>query len=318
MSAKGFSCRHSFTSTLLELARMEKRIMAVTSDAKGSVTLGDFEKNLPEQFVEVGIAEQNAVGIAAGLARSGKRPFVCGPACFYSARSLEQVKNDVAYAHTDVKIVGVSGGVSYGTLGSTHHSLHDIALFRAIPDIAILLPSDVFMTRKVTQHLASHEGPAYMRIGRSPVPDIYSEDDCPFEFGKATLLASGRDVLLVACGEAVYPTLQASRLLANEGISSTVLDIHAMRPFDDEAILQYASGVKAVVTVEEHSVNGGLGSTVAGILAQHMNRPLKIMGFPDQYPPCGESDELFAWCGLTYAGIAESARELLAKTGKRS
>ncbi|HTP59376.1 MAG TPA: transketolase family protein, partial [Spirochaetia bacterium] len=181
-SAPGKSCRHAFTETLLEMARADSRIMAVTSDAKGSVTLGDFEKNLPQQFLELGIAEQNTVGVSAGLARSGKRPFVCGPASFYSARAIEQVKNDVAYANTNVKIVGVSGGVSYGALGSTHHSLHDIAFMRAIPNLAVLLPCDNTQTREVTRFLAGHVGPAYMRVGRTPVPDVYANPAGCFTF----------------------------------------------------------------------------------------------------------------------------------------
>ena len=174
-SAPGKSCRHAFTETLLEMARKDARIMAVTSDAKGSVTLGDFEKNLPNQFLELGIAEQNTVGVSAGLARSGKRPFVCGPACFYSARAIEQVKNDVAYASSNVKIIGVSGGVSYGALGSTHHSLHDLAFMRAIPNLAVMLPCDNAQTAEVARYLATHDGPAYVRMGRSPVPDIYED-----------------------------------------------------------------------------------------------------------------------------------------------
>jgi transketolase len=311
-SAPGKSCRHAFTETLLEMARSDPAIMAVTSDAKGSVTLGDFEKALPQQFLELGIAEQNTVGVSAGLARSGKKPFVCGPASFYSARAIEQVKNDVAYANSNVKIVGVSGGVSYGALGSTHHSLHDIAFMRAIPNLAVILPCDNAQTREVTRFLAGHVGPAYMRVGRTPVPDVYVADGAvPFVFGKAGRLRMGTDCTIVAAGETVFHALKAADELARAGIHVRLLDMPTIKPLDAEAVIAAARETGAIVTVEEHSIHGGLGGAVAEIVVQHHPVPMKMIAFPDEFAPAGSSAELFAHYGITGAAIAASVKGFL-------
>lgn len=319
--ASGESCRHAFTAALLDAARADRRIIAVTSDAKGSVTLGEFEKQLPDQFIEAGIAEQNAVGIAAGLARSGKRVFVCGPACFYSARAFEQVKNDVAYAGADVRIVGVSGGVSYGALGSTHHSLHDIAAYRALPGLAIILPSDRHQARQATAFLAGYDRPAYVRLGRAPVPDVYEAGTACFAYGRANTIRDGGDCAIIATGEAVYHAVAAADRLRDRGIGATVIDVPCIKPLDRDAILNAAARTGAVITVEEHSVHGGLGAAVAELLSQHCPTRMRLIGFPDEYAPAGSSAELFAHYGLTGERIAEKASELLKAThgggGKR-
>jgi transketolase len=316
-SAPGKSCRHAFTETLLEMARKDPRIMAVTSDAKGSVTLGDFEKNLPQQFLELGIAEQNTVGVSAGLARSGKRPFVCGPASFYSARAIEQVKNDVAYAGSNVKIVGVSGGVSYGALGSTHHSLHDIAFMRAIPNLVVVLPCDNAQTREVTRFLSSHVGPAYMRIGRTPVPDVYMAGASPYVFGKANQLRDGKDGTIVATGETVFHAVRAAEELARAGIQVRLLDMPTIKPMDEEAVVAAARETGAIVTVEEHSIHGGLGAAVAEIVVQHHPIPVRMIAFPDEFVPAGSSAELFAHYGITGPAIAATVREFLTRLDGR-
>lgn len=302
------SCRHAFTRTLVELARGDESIMAVTSDAKGSVTLGDFERELPGQFLELGIAEQNVVGVAAGLARSENRPFVCGPACFYSARAIEQVKNDVAYADTNVKIVGVSGGVSYGALGSTHHSLHDISFMRAIPNIAVVLPCDRHQTEEVTRFLAAHTGPVYVRLGRGAVPDVYEEARGAFSFGKANYVREGSDLTIIATGETVYHSLLAAEELTRSGISARVLDMATVKPLDDEAVIRAANETRAIVTVEEHSIFGGLGAAVAEAVVQHRPVPMRILGFPDEFVPAGSSAELFEHYGLTPEKLAGTIR----------
>ncbi len=306
MSGSGISCRHAFTAALLEEALNEPRLYAVTTDARGSVTLGDFAKALPGQFVEIGIAEQNSVGVGSGLARSGKRVFVCGPACFYSARSAEQVKNDVAYAGADVKIVGVSGGVSYGALGGTHHSLHDIALYRAIPNLSVIIPADVTQTEAATRYLASHAGPAYMRLGRAPVPDVYRSSDSSFHFGRANRLSDGQDCAIIACGETLFHALAAEKLLRTKGVRCTVLDIPTIKPLDREAIVQAARESGRVVTVEEHSVFGGLGSAVAEVLGEEYPVPVRIIGFPDEFVPAGESPQLYDYYGLTGPKLADT------------
>ncbi|HUX21716.1 MAG TPA: transketolase family protein [Spirochaetia bacterium] len=304
--SKGKSCRHAFTESLLEMARGDESIIAVTSDAKGSVTLGDFEKELPEQFLEMGIAEQNTVGVAAGLARCGRRPFVCGPACFYSARAIEQVKNDVAYADTNVKIVGVSGGVSYGALGSTHHSLHDIAFMRAIPNMSIILPCDIYQTEAATRFLASHVGPVYMRLGRGAVPSVYSGVEGSFVFGRANTLREGGDCTIIATGEMVYQATVAAQELGSRGIEARVLDFPTLKPLDTIAIKLAAEETGAIITIEEHSIYGGLGAAVAEVVVQNHPVPMKILGFPDEFVPSGSSAELFDYYGLTAPKLAES------------
>lgn len=304
-------CRKAFTDRLLELAKKDKNIIALTSDARGSVTLNEFAELLPDQFVELGIAEQNAVGVAAGMALSGKNAFVCGPACFYSARSFEQVKVDVAYTKTNVKVIGVSGGVSYGALGSTHHSLHDIAAMRALPDLTIILPCDIFQTRKMTETLASFVGPAYVRMGRGAVPNVYDSENIPFEIGKANTLLDGNDITLIGCGETVYHAYQAGLILQAQGISANVLDMHTLKPLDDEAIYYAINETNAIITVEEHSVHGGLGAAVAEIVVQHKPVPMKIIGFPDENAVHGSSKELFRHYGISADAIADNAVELL-------
>ncbi len=300
-------CRKMFTDTLLEMARKDDKIVVVTSDARGSVTLGDFAAELPGQFVEVGIAEQNAVGIAAGLASAGKNVFVCGPACFYVARSLEQVKVDVAYSHYPVRILGVSGGLSYGALGASHHSLHDIAVLRAFPGMHIVLPADIYETRRLVEALMDYQHPVYIRVGRNAVPNVHDNAGIDFTIGKAIRLAKGKDLTLIGTGETVYHCLEASRQLSKQGIQAGVLDMHSLKPFDTEAVLQAAEESGRIITVEEHSVFGGLGAAVAETLVQHKPVPVKILGIPDENAIAGTPLELFRHYGLDAEGIVKTA-----------
>lgn len=302
------ACRKAFTDTLLELAKTDKSIVAVTTDARGSVTLGDFAKELPDQFVECGIAEQNAVGISAGLAHSGKKAYVCGPACFYVARSLEQVKVDVAYNRTNVKILGVSGGVAYGALGATHHSLHDIAVLRTFPGMNIVLPCDARQTARLVRMLTGCPEPVYVRVGRAAVPDVYENDDFPFEFGKANMLTDGSDLTIIATGETVYHAYHAALRLAGQGISARVLDMAFIKPLDTEAILKAARETGRIITVEEHSRYGGLGAAVAETISENPV-PVKILGIPDEDVVHGNSKEIFAHYGLDTDGIVRAALE---------
>jgi transketolase len=318
MSTPGMSTRHAFSSALLEAARQDRSIYAICSDSKGSVTLGGFEEALPDQYVEAGIAEQDAVGIGAGLAKSGKRVFVCGPACFYSARSLEQVKVDVAYASSDVKIIGISGGVSYGALGSTHHSLHDLAVMRTFPGLAVFLPCDNYQTAAVTRYLATHPGPAYVRMGRAPVADVYGEDR-PAEFvpGRAVLLHEGTDCTVIAAGEMVQPVLGAVQLLEKEDIHVRLLDAWSIKPLDAEAVTRAARETGMLFTVEEHSLYGGLGAAVAEIVVQTCPVPVRILGFPDEWGPAGSSAELFDHYGFTAEKLAAKIRQDLTSKSSR-
>ena len=303
-------CRTAITEILIEEGKKNKDLFVVTSDARGSVTLGKFADELPEQFVEVGIAEQNAVGISAGLALAGKNVFVCGPACFYSARALEQVKVDVAYSKTNVKIIGVSGGVSYGALGSTHHSLHDIAVMRTFPGMNVYLPSDRFQSAWLTRYLSGSEESAYVRVGRNAVPDIYSESDT-FEQGKAKVLKTGKDIAIVATGETVYHALKAAEKLEKDGINATVIDMFTLKPFDKNTVIDAAKNTSCILSVEEHSIFGGLGAAITEITSFHHPTRVKILGIPDENAVHGNPLEIFAYYGLDFQSIYKHANSLL-------
>lgn len=305
-------CRTAITNTLVEAGKKDRNLFVVTSDARGSVTLGKFADELPDQFVEVGIAEQNAVGVSAGLALAGKNVFVCGPACFYSARALEQVKVDVAYSKASVKIIGVSGGVSYGALGSTHHSLHDIAAMRTFPGMHVYLPSDRHQSAWLTGYLANSHESAYVRVGRNAVPDIYKSDD-QFEAGKASILRQGRDIALIAAGETVYHAMQAAELLEKEGVEATVIDMFNIKPIDKDSILEAARNTRCLLTVEEHSIFGGLGAAVSEIISQKHPTLLKILGIPDENAIHAGPLEVLSHYQLDGPGIYKNAKSLFAK-----
>lgn len=291
------NCRTAFTETLLELGRRDKSIYALASDSRGSVTLGEFAEQLPGQFVEAGIAEQNEVGMAAGLASMGKKPFVCAPASFLSARSLEQVKVDVAYSRQNVKLVGVSGGVSYGALGYTHHSTHDLAVMRAISGLEVYLPCDPAQTKAMISALSQRPYPAYIRMGRGGVPDVYT-DGAPFEAGKANRLREGTDLTIIAAGEMVYHALEAAKHLEQNGLYARVLDMHTIKPIDRDAVAAAARETGRIVTMEEHSVFGGLGGAVAEAVCQACPVPMRILGLPDEDIIAGKPAEVFAHYGL--------------------
>lgn len=232
--------RQAMCEKLLELAETDRDIMVLTSDSRGSAAMAPFAKRYPEQFVETGIAEQNIVGIAAGLAHSGKIPFVTSPACFLSMRSIEQIKVDVAYSGTNVKLIGISGGVSYGALGMSHHSLQDYAVTRAIPGLTVVIPADRHETKKLTEALVKHDGGAYVRIGRNPVDDVYESEDYEFEIGKAVRLKDGGHLTMIAVGETVRVALDAAELMEKQGINARVINMHTIKPLDEEAILSAA------------------------------------------------------------------------------
>jgi transketolase len=300
-----------FTDTLLERAKSDRNIVVVTSDARGSVTLDAFARELPQQFVEVGIAEQNAVGVGAGLSSIGKKVFVCGPACFYVARCLEQVKVDVAYSANPVKILGVSGGLSYGALGATHHSLHDIAVLRTFPGMHIVLPSDIHQTRELVHVLVDYPHPVYIRVGRNAVPNLYDDTPPDFRIGKARVLQGGNDLTLIGTGETVYHCLTAGKRLQQAGISARVIDMHTLKPFDREMVEKAARETGKIITVEEHSVFGGLGASVAETVSQSCPVPLKIIGVPDENVINGTPLEIFHHYGLDSDGIYHSAIQFL-------
>lgn len=303
--------RQAICEVLMEKAKEDKDIVVLCSDSRGSASLAPFAKEFPEQFVETGIAEQNLVGIAAGLAKCGKKPFAASPASFVSTRSYEQAKVDCAYSNTNVTLIGISGGVSYGALGMSHHSAQDIAAMSAIPNMRVYLPSDRFQTAKLVEALLQDKSPAYIRVGRNPVEDIYTEENCPFAMDRATVLSEGEDALVVACGEMVRPALDAAGLLEKEGIHAAVLDMYCVKPLDKEGIIRAAEKAKAVVTVEEHAPFGGLGSMVSQVVGASCPRKVVNLALPDAPVITGTSKEVFDYYGLNAEGIAKAVKEAI-------
>ena len=303
--------RQVICEVLTEHAKEDKEIVVLCSDSRGSASLAPFFKEFPEQSVEVGIAEQDLVGIAAGLAKAGKKAFAASPASFITTRSYEQCKVDCAYSDTNVKLIGISGGVSYGALGMSHHSAQDIAAMSSIPGMRVYLPSDRHQTRKLMESLLQDEKCAYIRTGRNAVEDVYSEENCPFEMNKATLVREGKDAVIIACGEMVKPAKDAAALLEAEGISAGVLDMYCVKPLDQEAIIRAAQGAKVVVTVEEHSPFGGLGSMVAQVVSANCPKKVVNIALPDAPVVTGTSKEVFDYYGMNGEGIAKRVREAL-------
>ena len=302
-----------FAATLLELARQDSDLLVVTSDSRGSAKLAPFAKAVPGQIVEVGIAEQNLVGVAAGLAVAGKKVFAVSPACFLTARSLEQIKNDLCYSDRPVKAVGISAGVSYGALGTTHHSLHDYAVLRTIHNITILAPADNFETREAVRAAARSFTPVYLRFGKKRMPHL-PQVEPGFELGRASLIREGNDLSFLACGETVAPAYEAAELLAKEGVGCRVLSLHTIKPLDMAAVRKAATETGGVITVEEHSVNGGLGEACAGLLLQEgIHTRFKIVGFSDEHTVTGSQEEIFRHYGIEAAALAATGRQLLKK-----
>lgn len=309
------SCRKAFSETLLKIAKENKDIYTLATDSRGSVTTTKFFNELPAQSVELGIAEQNAVAMGAGLALTGKNVFVTSPACFLAARAYEQVKVDVAYNNTNVKLIGVSAGVSYGPLGCTHTSLHDYASMRSLPNIHVYAPSDGVQTAWLIQQMTEWDGPAYIRMGRGDVEEVYPEGTV-FAPDKAKTVRDGSDVTIVACGEMVYYAVEAAKLLEEKGISARVIDMFCLKPLDAEVIIKAAKETKAIVTVEEHSINGGLGELVSHVVVENAPCKMAILGFPDEEYIVGKSGELFKHYGLTPENIAANAQRLLDEEAK--
>ena len=300
-----------FGETLIELGQQNRDLLVVTSDSRGSGKLVPFAQALPDQIVEVGIAEQNLVGVSAGLASSGKKVFAVSPACFLTTRGYEQIKNDVAYSDRPVKVIGISAGVSYGALGSTHHSLHDYAALRAINNIDVVAPADNFETREAINAALNYPRPIYIRFGKRPMYNLH-QSDTVFEVGKAITLTKGSDITIVATGEPVYQALMAGQILENEGFSCRVISMHTIKPLDKETLLKAAGHTRAMITVEEHSVYGGLGSACAEVLMEAgISLPFKIVGIPDEYTVTGSQIDIFAHYGISPEGLADRARGLL-------
>ena len=300
-----------FAATLEELAKANPNIIAVTSDSRGSGKLAPFGNALPKQLVEVGIAEQNLVGITAGLAACGKKSFGVSPGCFLTARSLEQIKNDVCYSDVPAVLIGISSGTSYGALGTTHHSLHDLAVLRAINNIIVIVPADNFETRQAIQFAAKATKPVFVRFGKAVMFNLH-KPETKFEVGKAITLREGNDVAFIATGETVIHALLAAGQLAERGLNCRVISMHSIKPLDAEIILKAGRECRAVVTVEEHMVHGGLGEAVASTLLQAgVAKPFRILGIPDEETIPGAQADIFRHYGISMEGLSDAAASLL-------
>lgn len=306
--------RQTICETLMEHAKSDKDIVALCSDSRGSASMTPFFNEYPEQSIEVGIAEQNLVSISAGLAKCGKKAYCFSPACFLSTRSYEQAKIDVAYSNTNVKLIGISGGISYGELGMSHHSAQDIAAMSAIPNMRVYLPSDRFQTKRLMEALLMDRKPAYVRVGRNPVEDIYSDENCPFEMNHATVIGNigtENDVTIIACGEMVHHAIEATELLGKQGIKASVLDMYCVKPLDVEAVKLAAENSKLIITMEEHAPIGGLGGAVSQVVTANCPRRVISMALPDDHVITGKSKAVFDYYGLNAEGIVKTVQENL-------
>jgi len=302
-------CRQAFAAELTALARADERIVAVCNDSVGSSNLVQFREEFPDRLINVGIAEQDLVGVAAGLANGGFIPIVSAAAPFLTGRALEQIKADVAYSNTHVVLCGQSPGLAYGELGPTHHSIEDLSWMRAVADLPVIVPADPAETRSALRWAVGTDGPSYLRIGRYPVPAV-NPDDITFEPGRSIQLADGDDVTVIAAGTLVSRALVAAARLRTEGIGLRVINMASIEPLDTRAVLRAAEQTRGVVTAEEATVTGGLGAAVATLLAQRRPVPMRILGVPHAFAPTGSTTFLLDHFGLTADGIAAAAREL--------
>lgn len=305
-----FDCRDAFSKTLEELAANDPRVVAVVNDSVSSTKLKNFSKRFPDRFFNVGIAEQNMVGVGAGLANGGKLPFVCAASCFMTARAMEQVKVDLGYSRYNVKLCGMSSGMAYGELGPTHHSIEDLAWTRVIPNLTVIVPADAIETRSAMEVIALHEGPVFLRLSRMPVPNVHPRD-YKYQIGKSVRLRDGNDVTLIANGVLVSRALDAAALLDRNGISARVINMSTVKPLDRAAIIDAATITAGIVTVEEHSIYGGLGGAVAEVVATSCPVRMRILGIPGEFAPTGTEEFLLEHFGLTAHGIETAALELL-------
>jgi transketolase len=305
-----YDCRQTFASELLALAAEDERIVAVCNDSVGSSNLVEFRNRFPDRLVNVGIAEQDMVGVAAGLANGGLHPFVCAASPFLTGRALEQIKADIAYSKANVVLCGMSPGVAYGELGPTHHSLEDLSWLRAIPDLPVVVPADPVQTRAAVRWAAAHGGPAFLRIGRTKVPAV-TPADAPFEFGRSVRLADGDAATIIASGTMVSRALAASESLRDKGIRVRVLNVPFIDPLDVSAVLDAAATTGAIVTVEEAMVSGGLGAAVASLVAENVPVKMRILGVPGRFAPTGDAGFILEHFGLTSAGIVAAVHEVI-------
>ena len=300
-----------FGETLLEEGKKNSNLIVVTSDSRGSGKIVPFGKELPDQIIEVGIAEQNLVGVCSGLAAGGKIVFGVSPASFLTARSLEQIKNDVAYSDQPVTLVGISAGISYGQLGSTHHSLHDYAVLRTINNLTIVSPADNFEASEVIRKAVSFNKPLYIRYGKKPMINLHKKGS-NFEIGKASIICEGNDITIIGTGETVQRAFLASRILKEDGVNAEVISMHTIKPFDEDALMKSIKKTNCLISVEEHSIYGGLGERCASLISQAgYNTKFKILGIPDEYMINGSQADVLNHYDMSPEKISDISKSLL-------
>lgn len=303
--------RLAFGQALLTLGGQSEDVVVLSADTQDLLGIREYIEHYPDRFFEVGIAEQDKIGIASGLATVGLKPYVCGYAPFITARSLEQVRNDVAYANQKVVIGAAASGISLGVSGGTHHAIEDLATMRSFPNMTVIVPADVDETYKATLATLEMPGPVYIRLGgRAPEPSV-TDPDAPFTLGKAAQLRPGNDVAILACGVMVEMAIKASDALKGDGIGARVLNMSSIKPMDTEAVLKAAEETRGIVTAEEHHLAGGLGGAVAELLAEHRPTRMRLVGMPDEFAVVGPTGPLRAKYGMSAENIVAKAKELL-------
>ena len=309
----------AYAKALVEVGGQDERIFCLTADLMHPFMIEEFALKYPDRFFNVGVAEQNLMGIAAGMATCGKIPFVHTYTPFMTMRSCEQMRTDVCYPCLNVKMAGMCSGINMGVGGATHHSVEDIAILRAIPNMTILSPADSVEVGKAVHAAAKHVGPTFIRFGRYPAPLVYEEGGGhPFQIGKAVTLREGNDISLLATGLMVSRALAAAERLAKDGIAARVINIHTIKPIDREAILKAARETGAIVTAEEHNVMAGFGAAVAEVVVEEHPVPLRRVGIQDTFCGLGPTEEMYQKWGLTAENIAQAARDLLHFRSKSS
>lgn len=302
--------RFGFGEGLVELGKKNDKIFVLGADTVSSVAINGFQKEFPERFANVGIAETNLLGMAAGLAVAGFVPFVSTYGVFASGRPWEQIRTTICYSNLNVKIGGSHSGLMVGPDGATHQALEEISIMRCLPHMTVLVPCDLVETKKATIAAADYNGPVYIRYGRENVP-IITEDKTPFEIGKAIKMREGSDVCIMACGSMVYESLMAAELLEKEGIKARVLNIHTIKPIDKQAIIDAAKECGAIVTAEEHQIFGGFGSAVAEVVVANSPVPMEIVGVNDTFGESGKPADLIVKYGLKDINVVEAVKKVL-------
>jgi transketolase len=309
--------REGFGRALVALGEKDPRIVVLVGDLSESTMVHFFAERFPERFIQVGIAEQNMCGVAAGLAAMGKIPFFATYGAFASCRAADQIRVTVAYTNLNVKIAGAHGGISVGPDGATHQAMEEISIIRSIPNMSMVVPCDYWETYKATIAAAQHQGPVYLRFGREDVP-VVTNEQTPFTFGKGEVFAEGRDLTIIACGVMVYEALRARETLAAAGVSARVVNLHTVKPLDRQLIVRCARETGAIITAEEHQVNGGLGGAVAETVVQEYPVPMELVAVHDRFGQSGKPAELMDAFGLRARDIVAAAEKLMARKRARA